>query len=286
MIFNKDFNVKEMLTNSDIADNAGKLINRYLMDYPEVKNYDDKWKLFFKELSTTKESELFPKNGDLAVVYKAMGPGQEPEFATFTGKDDVTVRVIKYRGAVRFDNDVIKYNQLAKLEWFLNQMREKGAQKIAEIHYACLTAAAVNGNATGGTTALALGNSIDAEVVTMVNLGFEPQKILCNIADESLVKAAIEQRLRIANMERDLTIKPLSAKTYALEVVSTRMVAAGKIFIAEPEHYAIALKDSIEGELGLDNEMDKLHDAQNLYGKFYKGCAVLSDNTIRYITIA
>jgi hypothetical protein len=283
-IFSDDFNMKEMLTNSDVTNLAGLIINRYLMDMPEEPKYDMNWAQIFRTVSTNQQFERFPQKSKLTFTWEQGADGKEPKIAKVTNKNTLIVQMAKWRTMAEFDNDMLKYNQVLRFEETLRQLSESGWEKLAELHYDLIDSSSVD-QSNAGTTPLAIGDAINKVVAKMVNgisreNKLKPTHILCHISDESIVRAAINASFRNGQMTYateglEEAKMPLSTTTYGLQVITSAFVDATKLYVLEAGKHLISLEDTVDRGVILDSELIKLTDATNIYGKMRRGMANL-----------
>jgi len=296
-LFDKDFNMKEMITNSEVATLAKRIINEYLMNMPAEMQYDDKWQELFTVMSTADQYEIFPQKAQLAFTWKEVGPGDEPIFAKVTDAEDLAIYMKKKRTAAALDSDVFKYNKKLKFQYVVDSLRASGLEEIAALHYALLVASAVD-KGNSGTTLLAIGTAINNVVVAMLNnqvsgkkYPLKPTHVVCNYNDTPVISKSISKIDRLANIPIDYKGTnaeklPLNEATYGLKIIETSEMTSGQFLIVEAKKHLISLEDVVDKGVILDDEYIKLIMEQRLYGLIRRGIGNLfATNTYSGVTI-
>lgn len=294
LIFKKGVNVQEMITSGDTRDIFTQAINTYLYNMADEAGYDNAYEEVFEFFDTDKKTEVFPKGPKFAIYFSAVAEGEPPRFGSVSDGADVNVNVVHRRAGLRYANDWFRYNQIPLIEKATQAFRDEAQRTLCRIYYGIIKSAATTGSAATGATPVAIGDKMEEHVVAMIspstdangNLDFTnvvyPKLVMCNPADESTVKAALDVNLRREQSKYDTDIKPLGSSTVNLNPLVTPWADQGTLLLIEPKRYFVGLKD---GELELDTEQDKLFDAENMYGSLRRGGACLSNLAVRYVTI-
>jgi len=284
-IFKQDLKLNEMLTNSDFQLEMKNAINTYLLNQSDLVEYDDQWKQLFYQGTTPKQIEVFPNKAKYNIVYKAVSEGGQPQFATVKDAADSLLYIINYRAGIEFSHNVIKYNYKAQFEMILKELKEKGYEFNAQLHYNLIAASSSNNVAAAAPTPLAVGTAINAQVGAMKNTDKKvAQFVVCNTLDESLVNDAINPQVWAANLQRDLTVKTLNKATYALKVISTDMIPQGKSFIVEPKRKLISMTDEQQPGLVIDYESILSTKSHRAYADLYSGTVCTDSTAIRSVS--
>lgn len=294
LIFKKGINIQEMITSPDTSDVFTQAINTYLYNMTDEAGYDNAYKQIFEFFDTTKQTELFPRGPKFSIYFSAVAEGEPPRFGTVTDGLDVNVNLVHYRAGLRYSKDWFRYNQIPLIEKATQAFRDESQRLLCRVYYGIIKNAATTGSSASGSTPIAVGDKIEEHVVAMLtpttdaqgNKDFTnvvyPKLVMCNPADEALLKASLDVNARREAMKYDTDIKPLGDGTISLQPLVTSWADQGKLLIIEPKKYFVGLKD---GELELDMEDDKKFDAENMYGSLRRGGACLSSLAVRYVDI-
>lgn len=111
---------------------------------------DDRWKLIFRTVSTTKYNGERYDRADMGIQFEQLELGEAPKFGKVTGTY-TTLPNLEYGAGMLLHKIWLRENEVWRINDMFETARRKAAQKLSQFMFALLKAASFNGTALAGT---------------------------------------------------------------------------------------------------------------------------------------